>query len=420
MSNTLALAAVTATLRFVLERSLGGTQPEPVGGAKVTTLHPRDIPAGTGTAGTGAAGEMPKGINVFLYQVTPNHAWNLTDLPTRAPDGALVRRPVCALDLHYLLTCYGDDEELDGQRLLARALLAVAGNAVLGRSLVRDALDEYSEDPRTGFLGKADLADQVELVKLSPAVLSLEELSKVWGALGTPYLLSQAISATVVLLEADVTPRTVLPVRERAVTVTPAAALRVVSAEPDPPGGPVGTGTVIAVRGTGLAGPGAAVRIGPEDVEPADPVAADLLRVTVPDGVPAGVHPLQVTHRAPSPAGGPARVTRSNALPVLVRPRVEVDEVTATAVTLTSTPALFPGQRATVGLTGLDPGAEPPALTVELERLPPEADPSATITLARTGIPDGRWLVRLTVDGAESLPEPGADGTYSEPRLELA
>ena len=40
---------------------------------------------------------------------TPNHAWNLTDLPTRRGDGSLTRRPVAAIDLHYLITAYGDD-----------------------------------------------------------------------------------------------------------------------------------------------------------------------------------------------------------------------------------------------------------------------------------------------------------------------
>ena len=40
MSNALAIAAVTSTVRFVLDLALQAPQPGQVGGAKVTTLRP--------------------------------------------------------------------------------------------------------------------------------------------------------------------------------------------------------------------------------------------------------------------------------------------------------------------------------------------------------------------------------------------
>jgi Pvc16 N-terminal domain len=414
MSNTLAVAAVTSTMRYLLNEALGGSQPGPVGGANVTTVHPREISTGTTTNG-----EVPKGINVFLYQVTANHAWNLTDLPTRSVDGALLRRPVCALDLHYLLTCYGDDEELDSQRLLARALLALAVNPVLGRDLVRRALEEYADDARTAFLEYADLADQVELVKLSPGVLSLEELSRLWGVLGTTYLLSQPYTATVVLLEADIAPRVALPVRQRNLTVAPAVPVRLVSAEPDPPG-PLVTGGALELRGSGLAGPGTAVRIGPAELAPDGVAAPDHVRVVVTEAVPAGVHAVQVVHHVPGSGGAPVRVTGSSVLPVLLRPRVAVDPLlsTATTVVLTATPALFPGQRAMVGLTRIGPDVEgePSAVSFELAPVPKGSPPSGRVELDRSRISDGSWLIRLSVDGAESLPELVGD-IYAAPAL---
>ncbi len=215
MSNGLAIAAVTSTLRFVLDRALQHPHPGQVGGARVTTVRPDQLTDSSLTPGPS--------INVFLYQVTPNHAWNLADLPTRSPDGSLSQRPLAALDLQYLITCHGQDDSLDAQRLLGRTVTALAVTPVLTHDVVVDAMDAYSTEAETTFLAEADLAAQVELVKMSPTPMSLEELSKLWSVmLQTPYLLSVTYTATVVLIEADVTPRAVLPVRSRNLTVTPA------------------------------------------------------------------------------------------------------------------------------------------------------------------------------------------------------
>jgi len=130
MSNALAIAAVTSTIRYVLERALAAPHPGPVGGAAVRTLRLDQLSTGD-LAGTA-------GLNLLLYQVTPNHAGNLTDLPTRDASGALRRRPNAALDLHYLLTAFGDEASLEGQRLLARAVVALAATPVLTRDVVAD------------------------------------------------------------------------------------------------------------------------------------------------------------------------------------------------------------------------------------------------------------------------------------------
>lgn len=200
MSNGLAIAAVTSTLRYVLERALQHPHPGPVGGARVTTLRPGQL--------TDTSVVPGPSINVFLYRITPNHAWNLADLPTGRTNGSLEHWRVAALDLHYLITCHGQDESLDAQRLLGRTVTALAVTPVLTRDVVVDAMDTYATEAETTFLADADLADQVELVKVSPAPMSLEEMSKLWSVLQTPYLLSLTYTATVVLIEAEVTAST--------------------------------------------------------------------------------------------------------------------------------------------------------------------------------------------------------------------
>jgi hypothetical protein len=198
MSNGLAIAAVTSTMRYVLDRALQHPHAGPVDGARVTTRQPHQL------IEAGAAPEPL--LNVFLYQVTNNQTWRLADLPTREENGATSHPPVAALDLHYLISCNGQDESLDAQRLLGRAVIALATTPVLTRDVVTAAVTNYETEPETTFLGESDLAGQVDLVKLSPTILSMEEMSNPWSTLlQTPYFLSLTYVATVVLLQPDVT-----------------------------------------------------------------------------------------------------------------------------------------------------------------------------------------------------------------------
>ncbi len=122
MSNALAIAAATETLVQLLQDNLGASG---VTGARVTALAP-----------DGATPMPNPGVNVFLYQVTPNIAYRNADLPMRGPDGTLIKRPQVALDLHYLFTFYGDDSTLEQQRMLASVALTLQANPTLPRSLI--------------------------------------------------------------------------------------------------------------------------------------------------------------------------------------------------------------------------------------------------------------------------------------------
>ena len=101
----------------------------------------------------------------------------------------------------------------------------------------------------------------------------------------------------------------------------------------------------------------------------------------------------------------------------MVRPTVTVGDVGDDEVALTVAPPLQSGQRVTVALGRLEPGDPADVALV----LPPvaEADaPQASLALPRDEIPDGRWLVRVQVDGADSLPEIVGE-TYGAPDLTL-
>jgi hypothetical protein len=82
MSNHLAIATVTASLCQILQEAVDNDQPV-VSGAKVTNDRPNKLET---------ASPVP-GVNVFLYQVTPNAAWRNTDLPSRRGNGTAVVQP---------------------------------------------------------------------------------------------------------------------------------------------------------------------------------------------------------------------------------------------------------------------------------------------------------------------------------------
>jgi hypothetical protein len=89
VSNFLALATVTAVLKRMLGEALAAGAPGTVANAGVTSVRPEAAANGNGDR---------RGINVYLFQATPNGALRNADLPTRRDDGRVVTRPLAAGD----------------------------------------------------------------------------------------------------------------------------------------------------------------------------------------------------------------------------------------------------------------------------------------------------------------------------------
>src|SRR5262249_30541747 len=154
----------------------------------------------------------------------PSPAWRNSDLPTRRSDGTLVQRPRTALDLHYLLTFLGDDADLVPHILLGAVALRLHAEPVLTRDQIAQAAAHETRTRTYGhFLQTSDLADEVELVGITPADLSLEELSKLWMTFPeVNYVLSAVYVASVVLIETDdQPPGPALPVLKPCVRAVP-------------------------------------------------------------------------------------------------------------------------------------------------------------------------------------------------------
>ena len=159
MSNHLAIAAVTATLQRILQVSVQ----EDVSGARVTTVRPNTL----------AAGNTETCVNIYLYIATPN-TYHSTDNSVRRPKGELAKRTQTALDLQYLLSFHGNDTELEPQRMLGCVVRSLQDALIITPDMIRDTL----ADPTLSFLAGADLADQLEKIVITPAEISVENLSQ--------------------------------------------------------------------------------------------------------------------------------------------------------------------------------------------------------------------------------------------------
>ena len=185
MSSVLAIAAVTQLLKDLINDALiNGDVSQALGADFTVTALPPDRVV------TGNSETQATQLNIFLYRVTPNAAMRNTDLPTRDRDGRLVCRPRLALDLHYILTAVSADE-LHAEILLGYAMQLFHETAILPRETIRAALSSGIPGnilpDNFGVIHAAELADQVELLKITPRTLSMDDISKMWTALQASY-----------------------------------------------------------------------------------------------------------------------------------------------------------------------------------------------------------------------------------------
>jgi hypothetical protein len=211
VSSPLAIATVTATMLDMLNDGLVNNDFASVGSYRVSAMPPDRVTTGT---------QEPNQLNLFLYRVTPNTGWRNHAQPSHGTNGDRYTNPPLALDLHYLLTAYGQ-QDLAAEILLGYAMELLHDARVLTRGAIRRALGPANPvtqalaltdaDGRTA----ADLADQVEQIKIAPNYLSAEELSKLWTAMQARYRPSMAYVVSVVLIQGVKPTRTPLPVLAR-------------------------------------------------------------------------------------------------------------------------------------------------------------------------------------------------------------
>lgn len=417
MSNPLAIAAVTATIKDLLNDGLLNHDLSSIGSFTVTSLPPDRISTGEAE---------PNQLNVFLYQVTPNTGWRNVGMPSRDASGTRLSNPPLALDLHYLITAYGA-EDLNAEILLGYAMQLLHETPVLTRQQLRTVLGGVSPVDGSilpspfGNLSAVDLADQVELVKITPVFLGTEDLSKLWTAMQARYRPTMAYMASVVLIEGRANTKTAPPVLkrgqdDRGVTALASPFASIVSAHPAVSDllPALRLGDDVRITGTNLSGQGAITVLfentgtgGIIELAPAGPASSRELTVHIPSVAEdpqamhtwrAGVYTLALRVSRP---GAPDYVT--NRIPVAVAPSITVSPLQEAAgnftVTVTATPRLSQEQAARVTLAFGSRTAQSASVNTPADPLAPSA-----IHFDMTGVTAGEYPVRLRVDGIESLP----------------
>jgi hypothetical protein len=414
MSGALAIAAVTAALKDLLNDGLLDHDLSVVGSFAVTASAPDRITVGA---------NEPNQLNLFLYQVTANLGWRNADLPSRSSNGARLTNPPLALDLHYMLTAYGS-QDLNAEILLGYAMQLLHETPVLTRDQLRTVLGPPSPvggnilPPPFGNLSAVDLADQIELIKISPVFLSTEDLSKMWTAMQARYRPTMAYLVSVVLIQATNAINAAPPVLKRgkddagpsatAAQLPGLTGARLLASDLLPA---MRLGDDVLLAGTNL--PAAATVV-------FDDMAEGLRKelATAASASPAGltVHVPAITDDANamnqwasgmyavklSVAQPNAPVLTTNSVPIALAPLITVAPLNAAVgdtITLTCAPRLLPDQRPRASVIFGTQSVVPSSIVTPADPLQP-----TSIQFLVPAVAAGTYIVRLRVDGIDSLP----------------
>jgi Pvc16 N-terminal domain/IPT/TIG domain len=379
VSNTLAISAVTEAFSALLRNVSDEASLDP-------TLVTQDPPDRARTPQRNG-----HQLNLFLYQVTPNPGLANADLPFRSSSGQILAQPQLALDLHYLLTAYGvGDNETDAQHVLAYAMSVVHDAGSISRETIRNVVIAANSP-----VAASDLVDQVEPVRLTPQVLSEEDLFRLWSMFQTKYRLSVGYTASVVLVERRRQFRKAPPVTRSGATAITLRKPRIDEVSPQP----AQPGDTLTLIGGNLRADTVTVRINGVD-RPTAKIEDEQITLALPADVNAGPNVAQVVQGHVLNEIDVARdVLASDPVPFVVAPTITSPLPATVARGATLTLTIAPQVRRAQHVVALIDAAA-------LERVqdpkgPPGPTGSVSFAIPAT-MPTGPHLLRVEVDGVES------------------
>jgi hypothetical protein len=404
VSSALAIAGVTAVLRDLLNDGIVNKNVAGVVGQTVTvTASPPDrVAAANGTEATQ--------LNVFLRQITPNLGWRNEGLPSRDGSGRTrLTNPPLALDLHYLISAYGE-ADLHAEIVLGYAMQLLHENPVLTRDAIRVALQRPPDDaaalpPALRALTGSGLQDQVEQLRITPEFLNSEELSKFWTAAQARYRSSAGYLVSVVLIQAIEPTPSPLPVLSRNIRVRPEllpAVPTIDAVVPDAKQPVALLGTTITLSGNHLDGTGREVILVNDRFQIEEPFLnpggdSASMQFSIPEAravdFPVGVY--QVSVRVLQP--GDIAPRESNRLAMTVAPQISglpmdvARDASGTAsFTINFSPALRAGQTISLVLGQQEFAPQP------------FTPPVVSLDFVIPNAPVANHLARLRIDGIDS------------------
>jgi hypothetical protein len=420
MSNALAISGVTAVLQYYLWNLYVSVAAQFPSHVKVSCLAPDQV-----QSELNSAGKAENQVNLFLHQVTHNAAWRNVELPSMSADGTRrLQSPPLALNLHYLLTAYGS-ESWQAEALLGYALMMLHESPVLTRNDITNALTAldpplpktppFPNNPLSTFLGSIGLADQIEMIKITPETLGREEMAWLWTALKADYRPTFPFQVSVVLLQPALATSFALPVLQRVLGAQPMQPAQILQVEP--PGNQTAAqpSDTVTVTGEFLSGASQVsltnARYGVQLTLPVATVTATAITFALPADTttyPAGVYVLEVQFL--DSTGNVVQST--NTLPMAVAPVL----ASQTAVTSTSgsiltvtisafSPQAWEGQTISLALSTYGAMVPPgtPVISVSAPAQPYTGNTGTLSFQFDSALPTGVGLLgRLQVDGVTS------------------
>jgi Pvc16 N-terminal domain len=411
MSNGLAIAAVTAVLKNVLEDGLvQNSALSSMGNVLLTTLPPDQV-------SVGVDGEPQ--LNLFLYQVSQNRNadWigrdrnNLMQPRGKTTDD---ENAPLAINLHYLLTVYGN-KDFQPELLLGYAMELMHQTPVLSNDRIREALQHTASINRAGIFAQAiestsvnTVSDQLDQVQITPNLLDTEQMSRLWSLLQGSYRPSIAYEVSMVFigdrkssLELSSSPDA--PERPRIERVVPSPTS----------GDEITAGSSIIIYGRNFGGEITRIRLnrGKTLLEP-DIAEDNRMLFKLPQTLYAGVQQVQVVHQ-PIYKFKNSQGSMSNEKTFVLYPTISISSVNqdftdpdqdsqektkVTTLTAQFNPRIGQQQKVIFKLIPTN-GSSGENLT--FEALPRDSDVNE-ITIAIGHVPAGTYLLHATVDGAES------------------
>lgn len=398
MSTELAITAVTATLRQLLEEQVAGKW-----GADVLSgdLTKERIITTLPLHKVREAHASENVINIFLFRTDVSAAWRNLAPPVAGKVAANGESPL-ALHLEYLISAYGeDDREEVAHFFLGQAMRILHDVTLVPRQKLFDVL------------ARAGVHNQVERITVTPRPLSIEEISKLWSVFQTQYRVSAAYLVTVVLIDSKVAGTAALPVLkrgldDRGVSALASAAPTVESAKPASGFNAVRLGEELWILGDRLSAPGVTARVrhrvmreeqslevealGPRGLKVRIPAAAPATGVSA--HWPAGIYSLRLV--------GPKQSWSTNEVPFLLAPSVVVSPKTlqppapSFELSLDATPQVHPSQTVVVLFDDLQVVPKPLAD-------PADDDAPSSVKADVPGSTTGFHRVRLRIDGVDSI-----------------
>jgi hypothetical protein len=405
MSDALAISAVSFVLQYYLFNLYSTVSAEFGGNVQVSSLAPDMAQALV----TGATSPQPR-VNLFLHQVTFNPSWRNVGLPSLAADGATrLKNPPLALDLHYLLTAYGT-VDWQAEALLGYALLMMHQNPVIARADITAAfnalpggtiLPPYEPgNPVSSFLAASGLADQLEMIKITPATLGREEMAWLWTALKADYRPTFPFQVSVVLITPPVQTTFSFPVISVSLTAQPGPPAQLLQVAPPTGVAVPASGDTVTITGLSLAGATQVTltnaRLGIDhSVAPTSVTDTTVKFVVPPDTaanpMPAGTYELSLLLVDPN-----GNQQRTGTIQLAVAPVIVTATATTTAanttVNVTCSPNVTPAQSVSFILDSLSAPAQPIPLTTN----------SLNFQFTPPLIAGSSHVMRLQVDGISS------------------